>query len=319
MSSGSVQIVEFVHPVVGCVDTQVDTSGERGGSAVEEGETRTMGRREIGGADPGRQMGEMMRENVGKVKVFLGLCVFCNILLLTSTHAASMTPKAIMESLFGSADVIKIPCPDSIKEADYDWMVCGEHTSAQFSRFKSGWEIGVLRLSIDDQRIEAATAWSRSDGTTYDRTYRIGNGVAVVIYGNGAVAFGYLGSPNLRPAPKRDGPPVASKFTAVPDENGVYIAGVGGVTSPVEISKQEPKYPRLAREAGVEGKVFLVLVIDSSGTPTNIETLAISPDERLGFNAAAIDAVSQWRYRPALLDGKSVAVHTNVVVAFTIQ
>jgi outer membrane biosynthesis protein TonB len=43
-----------------------------------------------------------------------------------------------------------------------------------------------------------------------------------------------------------------------------------------------------------------------------------SPDQRWGFDLAAIEAVKRWRYRPALLDGRPVAVYAQVMVEFTL-
>lgn len=78
-----------------------------------------------------------------------------------------------------------------------------------------------------------------------------------------------------------------------------------------------PKYPELARRARVEGSVILLITIDREGRVGEVEVLR-SPDPRYGFDLAAIEAVRQWRYRPALLDGRPVAVQASVMVEFAI-
>jgi len=42
----------------------------------------------------------------------------------------------------------------------------------------------------------------------------------------------------------------------------------------------------------------------------------ISPE--VGFEEAAIEAIEQWRYEPALLNGRPVDVYLTVVVEFTL-
>ena len=41
-------------------------------------------------------------------------------------------------------------------------------------------------------------------------------------------------------------------------------------------------------------------------------------DQRWGFDLAAIDAVKQWRYQPALMNGAPVAAYIQIMVEFTL-
>jgi outer membrane biosynthesis protein TonB len=43
-----------------------------------------------------------------------------------------------------------------------------------------------------------------------------------------------------------------------------------------------------------------------------------APDARFGFELAAIEAVKRWRYRPARLGGRPVAVQATVHIEFTL-
>jgi protein TonB len=92
------------------------------------------------------------------------------------------------------------------------------------------------------------------------------------------------------------------------------------ITPPVVIvsSRKLPDYPDLARRVRVEGTVVLLINIEIDGRVGAIEVLR-SPDLRYGFDLAAIEAVRQWRYRPALLDGRPVAVQATVMVEFSIS
>ncbi len=97
----------------------------------------------------------------------------------------------------------------------------------------------------------------------------------------------------------------------------VLAPGVDGVTEPELIpgTKVRPVYPKAAQAAGVSGKVTLRAVIHRDGTVGDIKVLRESPGG-FGFGRAAIDAVQQWRYRPAMKDGCPVDVYFRVVVNF---
>ncbi len=97
------------------------------------------------------------------------------------------------------------------------------------------------------------------------------------------------------------------------------ILGVGNVTAPQLIpeSRVQPTYPKLAKKARIEAKVILQVVIRKDGTVSDIEVLKEPADKTLGFRQAAIDAVKQWRYEPATLNGEPVPVYLTIVSNFT--
>ncbi len=76
-----------------------------------------------------------------------------------------------------------------------------------------------------------------------------------------------------------------------------------------------PAYPDVAREAGIEGDVTLRLIIGEDGAVNEIKVLNGEPV----LARAATEAVAQWRYAPALLDGWPVSVVTTVTVAFRLR
>jgi TonB family protein len=82
---------------------------------------------------------------------------------------------------------------------------------------------------------------------------------------------------------------------------------------PTVIRKVPPEYSEVARRAGVEGVVVLYAEVDTSGQALNvrvIRSLGYGLDER------AIEAVTKWRFRPALKDGKPVQVGSTFEVFF---
>ena len=92
----------------------------------------------------------------------------------------------------------------------------------------------------------------------------------------------------------------------------VVAAGLG-VSAPVPLYKVEPEYSEEARKAKFQGTVVLEIVIDEHGNPTNFKIL--NP-LGLGLDEKAVEAVRQWRFRPATKNGKPVAVVARIDVSF---
>lgn len=80
------------------------------------------------------------------------------------------------------------------------------------------------------------------------------------------------------------------------------------------IRKVEPKYPPLAISARIQGPVLLAAVISKAGTIENLRLVSGHPM----LVGAAIDAVSQWRYRPYILNGDVIEVETQITVNFVL-
>lgn len=83
-------------------------------------------------------------------------------------------------------------------------------------------------------------------------------------------------------------------------------------------SKVEPDFPELARVVRQSGKVVLRAVIDEDGAVDEIEVIECN-QPRFGFEESAIKAVQQWRFRPATLRGRPVAVYFVVLVEFELH
>ena len=87
----------------------------------------------------------------------------------------------------------------------------------------------------------------------------------------------------------------------------------GEVTRPVKVSGPEPRYPEIARKARIQGAVVVEAVINEEGRVTELQVLTGLP---MGLTEAAVSAVKQWRFAPATLRGKKVAVYYRLVVKF---
>jgi len=104
-----------------------------------------------------------------------------------------------------------------------------------------------------------------------------------------------------------------------PGSGGNYGGGLrrigGGVSSPVPTYTVEPEFSEEARKAKFMGVVLVNLIVDAQGRPQNVHTLR---GVGMGLDEKAVEAVKQYRFRPAMENGKPVAVELNVEVNFQI-
>ena len=97
----------------------------------------------------------------------------------------------------------------------------------------------------------------------------------------------------------------------------VYEAGEPGLEPPrlIEDSHVEPVYPEEALQDGVQGTVLLRVVVTAYGLVSDVEIFR-SPFRGESLAQAALDAVRQWRYQPARLQGRNVACRIMQTVSF---
>jgi TonB family protein len=93
---------------------------------------------------------------------------------------------------------------------------------------------------------------------------------------------------------------------------GVFRVGVG-VSAPKAIFSPSPEYSEEARKAHHQGVCVLALIISADGEPRDIR---VARSLGMGLDEKAIEAVKQWKFQPAMKEGKPVAVAVNIEVAF---
>jgi len=81
------------------------------------------------------------------------------------------------------------------------------------------------------------------------------------------------------------------------------------------VKKVPPEYPAEARDHGIEGTVKLQIIVRKDGSVTVQNVLGGDP----ALSPAATEAVRQWRYQPALLDGQQIEMQTTVEVNFALK
>ena len=88
-----------------------------------------------------------------------------------------------------------------------------------------------------------------------------------------------------------------------------------GIHAPEKITDTAPVYPPIATAARIQGIVILEATIDETGQVVDVKVLRSVPM----LDAAAVDAVKQWRYSPALLNGMPIPVIVTVTVRFALN
>ena len=90
----------------------------------------------------------------------------------------------------------------------------------------------------------------------------------------------------------------------------------GNVEAAKLVTKVQPIYPASAKERGAQGSVLLHAIVSKDGRPLSMQVLNSQIDPELA--RAAVEAVSQWRYQPTLLNGEPVEIDTTIIVNFSL-
>ena len=90
----------------------------------------------------------------------------------------------------------------------------------------------------------------------------------------------------------------------------------GCIIPPRQTRAPQPEYPIGERHARRQGTVKLKLVVGSDGVPRDV---AVSESLAPDFDKAAMDAVKQWEFTPAIKDGKPTAVQIQIEVQFHLR
>jgi TonB family protein len=97
--------------------------------------------------------------------------------------------------------------------------------------------------------------------------------------------------------------------------SGVMSVG-GGVSAPQLIHSVDPDFTEEARQANFQGTASIQLIVDSQGNPQDIHVVR---HLGMGLDEKAMDAVRQYRFRPAMYQGHAVAVQMLIEVDFRLH
>src|SRR5205809_1768212 len=78
---------------------------------------------------------------------------------------------------------------------------------------------------------------------------------------------------------------------------------------------EQPKYPPEARRARVEGVVILEATVTAEGTVDKVKVISGPPM----LTAAAVEALTHWKYEPTYLNGQAVPVIPTARISFSLS
>jgi protein TonB len=120
----------------------------------------------------------------------------------------------------------------------------------------------------------------------------------------GGIGDGYQGGIG-----KNHGPGYGSE-----DGGGISATSANGrVSAPTVLYKVEPEFSEEARKAKYQGTVVLTIEVGEDG---KLRGLRVVRGLGLGLDEKAIEAVSRWKFRPALKNGRAVPASARVEVNF---
>jgi TonB family protein len=87
------------------------------------------------------------------------------------------------------------------------------------------------------------------------------------------------------------------------------------VREPQLLSSTHAVYPTFARQSNVQGKVVVNATVDAKGDVVSVNAVSGPPFLR----QAAVDAVKQWKYSPAQIDGRPTSAQVTVTLEFRLN
>jgi periplasmic protein TonB len=132
-------------------------------------------------------------------------------------------------------------------------------------------------------------------------------GVAAVV---GPVLFGLWNTPRIR-AQSAPGAPIQSSSQGAGAPQIYHIGG--DVSAPQLIFSVDPQYSEEAKRAKYQGVCVVSLIVDAQGNPQRVQVIRHLGK---GLDQKAVEAVKQYRFKPAMLHDEPVAVKVNIEVNF---
>ncbi len=84
---------------------------------------------------------------------------------------------------------------------------------------------------------------------------------------------------------------------------------------PQPVKQAVPEYPELARQAGIEGEVWVLMVLDTQG---KVETVSIVRGHPV-FHEAALEAARKMEYTPAMQNDRPVRIKISQKISFRLR
>lgn len=93
------------------------------------------------------------------------------------------------------------------------------------------------------------------------------------------------------------------------EEMPEIIGGMAGILKQIE-------YPEMAKQAGIEGRVFIQFVVDENG---NVVDPKVTRGIGAGCDEVALEAIKKTKFEPGMQRGKAVPVRMTIPVLFSLR
>lgn len=122
--------------------------------------------------------------------------------------------------------------------------------------------------------------------------------------------------PAPRQAPVADAQAPAARQTAPASSQPKTAPAVRNREARPLAGNSKPAYPPAALRNGVQGSVIASLNVDTRGQVTNAAIVSRSGERSRDLDRAVLSAVQNWKFQPAMRDGRAVASVVRVPVDF---
>ncbi|QXD23182.1 energy transducer TonB [Opitutia bacterium ISCC 51] len=85
---------------------------------------------------------------------------------------------------------------------------------------------------------------------------------------------------------------------------------------PEPLYRIAPKYPFNLKRSGIQGRVFLLFVVNEDGI---VENARVTESPHPEFSKAALDAIKIWKFHPGKKGGKPVKTRIRIPLAFSLR
>jgi periplasmic protein TonB len=127
--------------------------------------------------------------------------------------------------------------------------------------------------------------------------------------------------PAAQPATSPQPTPPAQAEARSTTTGAIGVGAAAAIIPPRPVAGMDtnraPAYPRLARERGEQGRVLLRVNVSADGSP--IEVAVVQTSGHPSLDSAALTAIREWRFVPAMQAGRPVPAEADVPVRFRLD
>ena len=180
------------------------------------------------------------------------------------------------------------------------------YATQAFENGKSDAALQLAAIAMNESKMDDALAWLKKGAdagdwhTEYAYNLVTKNGVSV----HDAI---------VTAAKATQGDAIQYKME---QSNADAATEMGTDSVPIPISLKEPDMPASLTAVGTQSTVAVSFTVDENGVPTDVQIDEGNGSPYAELNKAAIDAVSQWRFKPATKNGVPVKMLMRAPIEF---